>query len=273
VDDFGLVYFKARWLDVALGRFAQADTLIPGAGDSQAWDRYAFALNNPVRYGDPSGHKQCEDVDANGNCTTFPNTIQYDVTEFLVEEIQEAGKEGLYLEDTYYRQGGLLFVYSYMFGKYWRYGQKNIKEQMLSTIGQGVILWGSDGCRWVDYSTPGNILFGYAVEAAGISKEFYSWVGGVEQVDDDLINPSAPIHTDWCSTSYCDDPYDLAAVQFGAQLYKDYESEIITVDIFQNELTTDILDAFQPPPSSFVAPFSPYPQDNYYHVGNFDYGY
>jgi len=56
VDDFGLVYFKARWLDVALGRFAQADTLIPGAGDSQAWDRYAFALNNPVRYSDPSGH-------------------------------------------------------------------------------------------------------------------------------------------------------------------------------------------------------------------------
>jgi len=40
----------------AQGRFAQADTLIPGAGDSQAWDRYAFALNNPVRYGDPSGH-------------------------------------------------------------------------------------------------------------------------------------------------------------------------------------------------------------------------
>jgi len=56
VDDFGLVYFKARWLDPALGRFAQADTLIPGAGDSQAWDRYAFALNNPVKYVDPDGH-------------------------------------------------------------------------------------------------------------------------------------------------------------------------------------------------------------------------
>lgn len=71
-------------------------------------------------------------------------------------------------------QGGLFFVYSHMFGKYWRYGPKNIKVAMLRDRGQGVTLCGNDGCRWVDYSTPGNILFGYAAEAAGMSEEFYS---------------------------------------------------------------------------------------------------
>jgi len=30
--------------------------VVPGAGDSQAWDRYAFVYNNPLRYSDPSGH-------------------------------------------------------------------------------------------------------------------------------------------------------------------------------------------------------------------------
>lgn len=43
-------------MDPALGRFAQADTIIPGAGDPQAWDRYAFVNNNPLRYTDPDGH-------------------------------------------------------------------------------------------------------------------------------------------------------------------------------------------------------------------------
>jgi RHS repeat-associated protein len=54
---FGLMFFNARWLDPALGRFAQTDTLIPEASQGvQAWDRYAFVNNNPVRYNDPTGH-------------------------------------------------------------------------------------------------------------------------------------------------------------------------------------------------------------------------
>jgi RHS repeat-associated protein len=54
--DFGLMYFNARWLDVDTAHFAQADSLIPGAGQSQAWDRYAYSLNNPLLYIDPTGH-------------------------------------------------------------------------------------------------------------------------------------------------------------------------------------------------------------------------
>ena len=50
------MYYNARWYDSSLGRFAQADTIIPGAGNSSAWDRYAYTLNNPLRYTDPSGH-------------------------------------------------------------------------------------------------------------------------------------------------------------------------------------------------------------------------
>ncbi len=63
--DFGLIFYNARFYDPALGRFTQADTIVPGAGNPAAWDRYAGMLNNPVRYRDPSGHEAC---DEDGNC-------------------------------------------------------------------------------------------------------------------------------------------------------------------------------------------------------------
>jgi RHS repeat-associated protein len=56
----GLYFYNARWYDPAAGRFISADTLIPDPGDSQAWDRYAYTLNNPLRYTDPNGHNYCE---------------------------------------------------------------------------------------------------------------------------------------------------------------------------------------------------------------------
>ncbi len=46
----GLHDYKARFPRSALGRFIQADSLIPGAGNPLAWDRFAYTLNNPVRY-------------------------------------------------------------------------------------------------------------------------------------------------------------------------------------------------------------------------------
>lgn len=39
-----------------LPRFTSADYIIPGAGDVQAWDRYAAMGNNPLKYVDPNGY-------------------------------------------------------------------------------------------------------------------------------------------------------------------------------------------------------------------------
>jgi len=60
---FGLMFYNARWYDPVLGRFAQADSIVPGG--VQGWDRYAYTKNNPIRYIDPSGHDVC---DEEGNC-------------------------------------------------------------------------------------------------------------------------------------------------------------------------------------------------------------
>jgi hypothetical protein len=50
------MYFNARYYSQTLGRFVSADSIVPGAGNPQAFNRYAFVFNNPLRYIDPSGH-------------------------------------------------------------------------------------------------------------------------------------------------------------------------------------------------------------------------
>jgi RHS repeat-associated protein len=55
-DATGLMYFKARYYDSAVGRFVSADTIVPDGQNPQAFNRYAYGLNNPIKYRDPSGH-------------------------------------------------------------------------------------------------------------------------------------------------------------------------------------------------------------------------
>ncbi|MDA1097154.1 MAG: RHS repeat-associated core domain-containing protein, partial [Chloroflexi bacterium] len=58
----GLYFYNARYYDSGLGRFISADTVVPGIGNPQAWNRYSYVLNNPLRYTDPSGHYSAEDT-------------------------------------------------------------------------------------------------------------------------------------------------------------------------------------------------------------------
>jgi RHS repeat-associated protein len=78
-DASGLLYYNARYYDPDIGRFLSADTIIPGSPPLTVWpsdataqgmwrsagsgpvnpqdlNRYAYALNNPLKYTDPTGH-------------------------------------------------------------------------------------------------------------------------------------------------------------------------------------------------------------------------
>jgi len=56
LDDTGLYYYNARYYDPAIGRFISPDTLVPNPANPQAFNRYSYCLNNPLKYTDPSGH-------------------------------------------------------------------------------------------------------------------------------------------------------------------------------------------------------------------------
>ncbi|HVP30214.1 MAG TPA: toxin TcdB middle/N-terminal domain-containing protein [Myxococcota bacterium] len=52
----GLYDYGARFYDPALGRFLQADAVVADPFDPGAWNRYAYAGQDPLRRVDPTGH-------------------------------------------------------------------------------------------------------------------------------------------------------------------------------------------------------------------------
>ncbi len=68
-DSTGLMFYRARYYHAVLGRLISADTIVPSPGNPQSLNRYAYALNNPLKYTDPTGHMVRSDVDESG-CNT-----------------------------------------------------------------------------------------------------------------------------------------------------------------------------------------------------------
>jgi RHS repeat-associated protein len=63
----GLYDYNARYYDPALGRFVQADTVVPSMESPQDLNRYSYVRGNPLKYTDPTGHiTEQEAPEANG---------------------------------------------------------------------------------------------------------------------------------------------------------------------------------------------------------------
>lgn len=75
-EGFGLMFYNARWMDPVLGRFIQADSIVPPG--VQGLDRYAYANNSPVMYIDPSGHTSL----CGATCEAEFDKPQYTIDQF-----------------------------------------------------------------------------------------------------------------------------------------------------------------------------------------------
>ena len=56
LDLSGLINMNVRMYDPLVGRFLSADPVIQPAGGSQGYNAYSYALNNPLKYTDPTGY-------------------------------------------------------------------------------------------------------------------------------------------------------------------------------------------------------------------------
>ena len=55
-NDFGMIYYGARFYDNYLNRWTSPDSIIPDQYYPTDWDRYSYARNNPQAYIDSTGH-------------------------------------------------------------------------------------------------------------------------------------------------------------------------------------------------------------------------
>lgn len=55
LDEFGLINMNGRCYDPVVGRFLSPDIIVQNANNTQCYNRYSYAVNNPLKYSDPSG--------------------------------------------------------------------------------------------------------------------------------------------------------------------------------------------------------------------------
>jgi RHS repeat-associated protein len=112
-----LLWYGSRHYDPELGRFIQPDSIIPGPSNPQAYDRYSYVFNNPIRYNDPSGH--APDPVIPGPClfcaigSSISHAIRQTIAEVLgvdqnAHDIWELMGRGLLQEDRAYLVGPAL---------------------------------------------------------------------------------------------------------------------------------------------------------------------
>jgi len=81
-SESGLDYFGARYDSSQYGRFMTPDPLMASATvyNPQSWNRYAYALNNPLRFIDPDGMKEdsAEACIKDSQCVTVKVNVIYD---------------------------------------------------------------------------------------------------------------------------------------------------------------------------------------------------
>ena len=73
----GLYYYNARYYDPNLGRFTQPDDIIPDLANPQSYNRYAYCVNNPLRYTDPTGHEFFNATSGDGNWGLINGPVPY----------------------------------------------------------------------------------------------------------------------------------------------------------------------------------------------------
>ncbi len=284
--DLGLYYYNARYYLPGAGRFLSADTLVPDPQNPQLFNRYAYSLNSPLNYSDPTGHcpnKIIVCIITGGETDGRKSKEkQYDLTAWLgremvsnlrgpeMELVQMLAETGIaddprYLAMNESMSGSFLAYQGAWFDLTRDYGVWDLKRNMQDVIGDSIVLCGEVSCGWFDYSVPGNIHYGFLAAAAGIPRGESYWAAGMLELVGTPFGQGDP--GDF-STGF-ENPADKAAVEFGYNLFDKYGYDLTPADLM-TELTPKVMSMLQKPENIPLIPAGHQP--NSYPPGVFDYG-
>jgi len=215
-DSTGLYYYGARYYDAALGRFIQPDTIVPNPVNPQALNRYSYVLNNPLRYTDPTGHREDEGTGYEPDPNYWLDLTLWLVSEAnydaLLFEVQLIRLNNAIGNSGQHGAGNKAFAVHMWIQLVQDHGPWDFKVMVERELGQTIRL----GDYWFEYSTAGNILYGFNGAAAGFSLQGLHAGAGAAQVLDHLSRGAElgpPV-------MFFDTVDDYYAVEFGYQLYK-----------------------------------------------------
>jgi RHS repeat-associated protein len=275
-SEIGLYFYGARWYDSSLGRFAQADTVVPDLYNPLDYDRYSYARNNPIKYNDPSGHFPQWTVpvvlgaflglliggiilareiwntppirDINGDRVKQPTDL--DMTKWTIARMKEAVNSQMFAaikmnwaSPNPVNKGAALklFVGMMRTGGYW-----DFKVDILLQWPDPLLIIRLGG-RFTSFQAVANLAFGYIGSAAGLFSTMLKAGGGAAQVFDHHNNPEliGPCNTEY----FCDQPYDSWWVGFGIYLYGLYgdNPRKLTQRTFSDALEQYIEENGEPP--------------------------
>jgi RHS repeat-associated protein len=79
----GLYFYNSRWYDPAIGRFLQADSIVPNPGNPQSLNRYTYVLNSPLKYTDPTGHRETPLDEGGGDPSNVIQVMGYESIQLM----------------------------------------------------------------------------------------------------------------------------------------------------------------------------------------------
>ncbi len=85
MDSYCLVNLNARMFDPGLGRLLSADSITPDPLNGQTFDRYAYAVNNPLSMVDSSGHVAVYGETVHVTCVNSCGANDSDSSESMID--------------------------------------------------------------------------------------------------------------------------------------------------------------------------------------------
>jgi RHS repeat-associated protein len=242
-----IYYYGARWYDPAIGRFMQADTIVPlQVQGTQAFDRYAYVNNNPLRYTDPSGHHIGVNYRmTDGSADGYPVIIDYMLMR-LEEDYGSLTNDYNAILETYgqyaYNHPGLFFYEGANVIKTFLVNSDYGKPYDLKEALNEFFFPGEDNRRkytlideyYYFFDIWGNMYYGYMGARLGLPKEVLLQGAGWAQQRND--NPAVIRNQNTFMCKKYDYPTDQAAISKGYDLWKEHGGSITP----QNVL--DVLD-------------------------------